>query len=110
MLGVSGWMAWQLFVWWNAPISRYPNGREAFGVLALLGLAAFTAFSIVSGYFSADEDSGRVLSAIWIVLGIVPFVASLVSPVDGDATGTIVAGLFTVLALCYRFQRRGWLE
>ncbi len=110
MLAVIGVAIWQLFTWWKAPVSKYPNAREGFGVLALFGLAAYTAYSIVSGYFFADEDSGRMPSTVWIVIGIAPFVASLVSPYEGSATGTIVAGLFTGLALCYRFQRRGWLE
>src|SRR4051812_8386296 len=82
MLGVSGWTVWQLFAWWKAPVSRYPNAREAFGVLSLLALAAYAVYSVVHGYFSADEDSGRVPSTIWIVLGIGPFVGSLISPMD----------------------------
>jgi hypothetical protein len=110
MIAVSGVAIWQLCMWWKAPVNKYPNAREGFGVLALLGLAAYTAYSIVSGYFCADEDGGRILSTVWIVVGMAPFVASLVSPVEGGAPGTIVAGLFTGLALCYRFQRRGWLE
>ena len=110
MIAMIVFAVWQLFAWWKAPVSKYPNLREGLGVLALLGFAAYTAYSIVGGYFCADEDSGRIPSTIWIVVGIAPFVASLVSPVEGGVAGTIVAGLFTGLALCYRFQRRGWLE
>ena len=109
MIVIAGVALWQVVVWSKGPVRQYPNAREGFGVLAIFSFALYTAYSVVMGYFRAEEDSGRIAATIWIVVGIAPFVAEMVSPSEGGPTITIAAGIFTAVALCYRFQRRGWL-
>ena len=101
--------AHQIYRWCSGPVLAYPNAQEAMSVLEVFGLAAWTVYSIVAGYYQGDEEIGRVAAMCWIFLGMIPFVASLVSTEVGGPRVAAGAGLFILLAAGYRFQRRGWL-
>ena len=107
IFGVAGW---QMFEWLSGPVANYPNARPALGVLMLMAISGYTVFAIVAGYFEADEDKGRTLATVWIFLGMIPFVAASVSSDAGGWRTQFGAAVFTLLAVTYRFQRRGWLR
>ena len=107
ILGVSGL---QMYEWLLGPVASYPKTRPALGVLNVMAISGYTAFSIVAGYFEADEDKGRTLATVWIFLGVIPFVAASVSSDAGGWRTQLGAAMFTLLAVAYRFQRRGWLH
>jgi hypothetical protein len=101
----------QFYVLWITPVAKIKISRPGgvLGVLGLFSLAVYTVYAVVAGYYQADEDKGKIVATVWIFLGVIPFVAGLVSPWGFEPGVVTLAAFFTLLAIAYRFQRRGWL-